>query len=71
MRNHSKQNRGVMGIVILAIAGIFLALHLALPGVTLWPSFLIALAVGTCIASHVGRNRRIQQIPEPLSDIRN
>jgi uncharacterized membrane protein YfcA len=47
-----------MGIAIFAVLGIFLAIHLAAPGVTLWPSLLVALAVVTMVASHVSRKPR-------------
>ena len=57
MKRHEKTNRGYMGIAILAVAGIFFALHLALPGVTLWPAALISLAVVTMVVSHIQGGR--------------
>jgi MFS superfamily sulfate permease-like transporter len=56
-----------MGVVILAVLGIFLALHFIFPEVTLWPALLVALAVVTMIAAHVQRDghhaRRDREAP--------
>jgi uncharacterized protein YqgC (DUF456 family) len=61
MKRHSNSKRGNMGAAILAILGIFLALHLIFPGFTLWPFALISLAVVTMIVSHARRNRQESQ----------
>ena len=61
MRQHSNLQRGGMGIAILAVLGVFLALHLIFPGVTLWPAALISLVVVTMIVSHVTPNRRLSR----------
>jgi hypothetical protein len=58
MRRHDRKERGAMGVTVLAVAAIFLVLHLALPGVTLWPAFLVCLGVATVIASHLGGGHR-------------
>ena len=61
MRQHNDLQRGGMGAAILAVLGVFLALHLIFPGVTLWPAVLISLAVVTMIVSHATRNRRLSR----------
>jgi len=65
MRHHSKTERGGMGAAILAVLGIFLALHLIFPSVTLWPFALISLAVVTMILSH---SRKYRRQPRQVSD---
>ena len=58
MRRHEKNNRGYMGVAILAVLGIFFVLHLALPEATLWPIALVSLAVVTMVISHLQRGNR-------------
>ena len=59
MKRHENSSRGFMGIAILAVVGIFFALHLAFPGVTLWPAGLVTLAVVTMVVSHIQRRAGI------------
>lgn len=61
MKQHSKTNRGNMGVAIFAVLGVFLVLHLILPEVTLWPFLLVALVVVTMLVSHLGKSRHISQ----------
>ena len=58
MKNHNQKERGAMGVAIVAVTGVFIAVHLALPDIKLWPSFLICLAVVTMVVSHFGKNHR-------------
>ena len=58
MRKHRRNEAGPMGIMIVAITGLFFALHLALPEVTLWPAYLVCLGIGSMIAAHVGKARK-------------
>jgi hypothetical protein len=58
MKSHNGKERGAMGVAIVAASGVFLALYLALPDITLWPSFLICLTVVTMIVGHFGKNYR-------------
>ena len=58
MKNHNQRERGAMGVAIVAVTGVFLALHLALPDIKLWPSLLICLAVVTMVVGHFGKNHR-------------
>ncbi len=57
MRRHERQERGIMGVVILAVLGVFLAIHMMVPKVTVWPAMLIVLVAAIMIASHARRNR--------------
>jgi uncharacterized Tic20 family protein len=62
MKRHENNSRGFMGAAVIAVLGIFLALHLALPGVTLWPAGLGVLAVVTMVTmvvSHIQRRNGI------------
>lgn len=61
MRLHSKTERGKMGGAIVAVLGVFLALHLILPQVTLWPFLIVALVVVTMLVSHLGKSRHISR----------
>jgi len=47
-----------MGASILAVIGIFVALHIIFPAVTLWPAAVIALAAVTMFVSHSSSSRR-------------
>ena len=58
MKQHERKNRGYMGIAILAVLAVFAILHLALPGVTLWPVALVSLVIVTMVVSHVQGGRR-------------
>jgi len=59
MRRHAdRTERGPLGATILAVLGIFLALHLAFPEAVLWPAALVTLAVSTMIVSHLKKDRR-------------
>jgi uncharacterized Tic20 family protein len=59
MKRHENNSRGFMGAAVIAVLGIFFALHLALPGVTLWPAGLVVLAVVTMVVSHIQRRNGI------------
>jgi len=61
MRHSNRNNRGFQGIAILAVLGIFLAIHLIAPQITLWPALLITLAVVTMVVSHATRRIRPDQ----------
>jgi len=67
MQRHQKGEKRSLGVAILAVLGIFLVLHLALPAATLWPYLLVALVVITMIVSHTRkdsyRNHRITAQP--------
>ena len=58
MKSHNQKKRGAMGIAIVAVTGVFLVLHLVLPDIILWPSFLICLTVVIMIVGHFGKNHR-------------
>jgi len=60
MRRHERKDRGIMGAVILAVLGVFFAIHLMVPEVTIWPALLVVLAISTMLASHAQRNRTIR-----------
>jgi hypothetical protein len=47
-----------MGIAILGVLAVFFALHLALPGVTLWPAALVSLVAVTMMVGHIQGGRR-------------
>ena len=55
-------------MAIVAVMGVFLALHFVLPGVKLWPSFLICLTVVTMIVGHFGKNHRSSRSVARLSE---
>jgi len=57
MKRYTREQRGIMGVAILAVLGVFLAIHLAAPGVSLWPALLVTLVMATMIASHLQKGR--------------
>ena len=70
MTRHNSNDRGTMGMVILAVTGLFFALHLALPETTLWPAWLITMGVVTMLTSHFGKSRRSRHTGEVISNNR-
>ena len=69
MKRHERNDRGYMGIAIVAVLGVFLALHLALPAVTLWPAALVSLALVMVVVGHVhGGRKRSHPVSEPYID---
>jgi hypothetical protein len=71
MKQNERKNRGYMGVVVLAVVGVFVILHLTLPGVTLWPAALVSLVVATMIVSHLqGRRHCARRQAQPSPDNR-
>jgi len=71
MRHHRNNNRGLMAAVIIGVLGVFWAIHLALPEVTLWPAALVSTIAASMVASHAGRSRTDKQAVATIYGDRN
>ena len=71
MKQHERKNRGHMGVVILSVLAVFVILHFALPGVTLWAVALVSVALATMVVSHVRGGRHCaRRLVQPSPDNR-
>lgn len=57
MKDRKKTDKRTMGVVVLAVFGIFAALHMVLPETKLWPAGLISIAVATMLVAHFQKAR--------------
>ncbi|MDH3891690.1 MAG: hypothetical protein OEV49_11450 [candidate division Zixibacteria bacterium] len=58
MTRHNKTTKGLMGIAVLSVLGIFWGLHAAFPEVKLWPLGTVTLVIVTMAVGHFKKSSR-------------
>jgi len=60
-KHHSANTKAFMGSALLAVAGLFFALHTLLPEQKLWPAFLICGSLVSMLIAHYKKSKRNEE----------